>query len=373
MRILIATHSIDWGGSARSLRILVRHLAARHELSVVSLLPPRPDRPMAAEYAALGVPVRLFEWGWLPISYKGVAVPEREQDERCETMRPRIPEFKAWAKQADLILFNGYPALSLAALAPDIPKVLIAREVAEKSSPRFDSVAQFIRMHVTRAVAIGSQEAELPEHLGIPCQIIFNTAEHPPRFLDFPPLAPVRFGYFGQLAASKGPMDLVRATATVAPALRRAHAGVHIYGGNAANPSPLQRRMQGTIERNGLGDIIVLHDWTDNVEEAVRSIHCIVRPDPTGSPWGRDIIEAMSMGRPVIAAGTEEVFIKPGKTGWLVRPGDSAHLAATLSVLSRSGMELEKMGQNAFAFAQEHFDPVKTLPKLEAAILGEKG
>ncbi len=65
--------------------------------------------------------------------------------------------------------------------------------------------------------------------------------------------------------------------------------------------------MQGTIERNGLGDIIVLHDWTDNVEEAVRSVHCIVRPDPTGSPWGRDIIEAMSMGRPVIAAGTEEI------------------------------------------------------------------
>ena len=372
MRILIATHSIDRSGSARSLRILVRHLAARHELSVVSLLPPRPDRPMAEEYAALGVPVRLFEWGRLPISYKGVAVPEREQDARCEVMRPRIPEFRAWAGEADLLLFNGYPALSLAALAPDIPKVLIAGEVVEESSPRFDSVARFIRRHVTRAVAIGSREAELPERLGIPCRIIFNSAERAPRFLDFPPLAPVRFGYFGQLAASGGLMDLIRAAATVAPALRRAHAAVHICGGNAANPSPLQRRMQGTIDRNGLGDIIFLHDWTDNVEEAVRPVHCIVCPDPAGSPWGRDIIEAMSMGRPVIAAGTEEVFIRPGKTGWLVRPGDPAHLAATLSVLSRSGMELEKMGRNAFEFAREHFDPAKTLPELEAAILDEK-
>lgn len=53
--------------------------------------------------------------------------------------------------------------------------------------------------------------------------------------------------------------------------------------------------MQGTIEHNSLGDIIFIHDWTDNVEEAVRSVLCIVRPDPTGSPWGRDIIEAMSM------------------------------------------------------------------------------
>ena len=84
MRILIATHSIDWGGSARSLRILVRYLSARHELSIVTLIPPRQDRPMAADYAALGVPVHLFEWGWLPVSYKGCAVPERDQDARCE-------------------------------------------------------------------------------------------------------------------------------------------------------------------------------------------------------------------------------------------------------------------------------------------------
>ena len=369
MRILIATHSIDWGGSARSLRILVRYLSARHELSIVTLIPPRQDRPMAADYAALGVPVHLFEWGWLPVSYKGCAVPERDQDARCEAMRPRIPEFKALVKEADILLFNGYPALSLAALAPDIPKVLIAREVLEPSSPRFESVAQFIHRHVTRAVAIGSREAELPERLGIPCRIIFNSAETKPRFLDFPPLAPVRFGYFGQLVASKGPMDLVRAAATVAPALRRAHASVHIYGGDALRPAPLQRRMQGTIEQNSLGDISYIHDWTDNVEEAVRSVHCIVRPDPTGSPWGRDIIEAMSMGRPVIAAGEEEVFIKPGKTGWLVRPGDIAHLAATLSVLSRSGIELEKMGHDAFEFAQEHFDPEKNLPRTEKFIL----
>ncbi len=30
------------------------------------------------------------------------------------------------------------------------------------------------------------------------------------------------------------------------------------------------------------------------------------------------------------------------------------------------------MGRNAFEFAREHFDPAKTLPELEAAILDEK-
>lgn len=35
-------------------------------------------------------------------------------------------------------------------------------------------------------------------------------------------------------------------------------------------------------------------------------------------------------------------------------------------------MELEKMGHNAFEFAQEHFDPEKNLPRTEKFILGEE-
>ena len=166
------------------------------------------------------------------------------------------------------------------------------------------------------AVAIGSREAELPERLGIPCRIIFNSAETKPRFLDFPPLAPVRFGYFRSACSlERAPwIWCARRQRWLRPCAGRMPVCIYTEA-TRFRPAPLQRRMQGTIEHNSLGDIIFIHDWTDNVEEAVRSVHCIVRPDPTGSPWGRDIIEAMSMGRPVIAAGEEEVFIKPGKNG----------------------------------------------------------
>ena len=134
--------------------------------------------------------------------------------------------------------------------------------------------------------------------------------------MTFPLSRPSDSGTFGQLVASKGPhgSGARGGNGWLRPCAGRMPVCIYTEA-TRFRPAPLQRRMQGTIEHNSLGDIIFIHDWTDNVEEAVRSVHCIVRPDPTGSPWGRDIIEAMSMGRPVIAAGEEEVFIKPGKNG----------------------------------------------------------
>ena len=52
--------------------------------------------------------------------------------------------------------------------------------------------------------------------------------------------------------------------------------------------------------------------------------------DPEG--FGRTIVEAQAMGRPVIATdhgGARETVV-PGNTGWLVPPGDSAALAAAI-------------------------------------------
>jgi glycosyltransferase involved in cell wall biosynthesis len=52
--------------------------------------------------------------------------------------------------------------------------------------------------------------------------------------------------------------------------------------------------------------------------------------DPEG--FGRTIVEAQAMGRPVIATdhgGARETVI-PGNTGWLVPPGDTAAMAAAI-------------------------------------------
>ena len=57
MRILFCTHDMDSGGSGRSLSILIRQLAPRHKISVLSLIPPNPAKSIGKLYESLGVQV----------------------------------------------------------------------------------------------------------------------------------------------------------------------------------------------------------------------------------------------------------------------------------------------------------------------------
>lgn len=85
-------------------------------------------------------------------------------------------------------------------------------------------------------------------------------------------------------------------------------------------------------------------------------LHCIVRPNRTGYPWGRAIIEAMSIGRPLLAAGHDDFFVKGGLTGWLFRPGDPAQLTQKLLKLICDPKCFREMGRSAFVFARDQFD-----------------
>lgn len=371
MRILFCTHDIDSGGSGRSLSILLEHLAKRHTLSLLSLIPPSPGKPRAARYHELGIPLSVFPWGWLPLDFVGCPVDAAAQKKRCAQLRDFIPQVKRLSESADAICFNGYPSASLASLFPSsLPQYLIAREVLQEDSPGFPSVAAFLRSRISHAIAIGPVEAGQLERMGIPCSIVFNTGSIAPDFAPLPPLPPLRFGVFGQFVPCKGMDTLALAAEIAAPELRKRNAAIHVYGGTGDPAfSPMEEPVRNFLRQRGLEDVMRLEGWADNVEERMKDMHCIVRPDATGSPWGRDVIEAMSLGRPVLATGRENVFIREGHTGWLVPPGDAQTLAQALAGLARAPSLLGRMAKNAFDFAREHFDPETNTAKIER-ILG---
>lgn len=370
MRILFCTHDIDSGGSGRSLSILIRHLILRHDIAILSLIPPNPAKDIGKLYAKLGVQVYVIPWGWLPVSYVACRVDATRQKSRSEQLRPQVPQIRALGKQFDVICFNSYPSFSLASLFPfQTPKFLIARDVVDLSSPEFPVVLGLLRQHIRHAFAIGSVEGAQLATWGIPHSIVYNTSPYSPCFRELPPSPPLRFGAFGQLIPGKGFDLLAQACLLTAPALRNTQSSIHIFGGTG-NPalSPLEIPIQNFITRNGLDDILHMEGWTNNVESAMADMHCLIRPDETGQPWGRDIIEAMSLGRPVLATGTETQFIHEAENGWLVPAGDIQALAKTIAGLARSTSLLTRMAKNAFEFAQEHFNPETNVAKIEKVL-----
>jgi glycosyltransferase involved in cell wall biosynthesis len=78
--------------------------------------------------------------------------------------------------------------------------------------------------------------------------------------------------------------------------------------------------------------------------------------DPEG--FGRIIVEAQAMGRPVVATdhGGAREMIVPGVTGWLVPPCDLASLAAAISeVLSLGAEKRQQLGRRAMAHIAANF------------------
>lgn len=82
-----------------------------------------------------------------------------------------------------------------------------------------------------------------------------------------------------------------------------------------------------------------------------------VRADRSGCPWGRDVIEAMCCGVPVVATGSSQEFVVNGKTGFLVPPQTPELLAEAVERLLRDKDLRAAMGHAARERAAELFSP----------------
>jgi len=91
--------------------------------------------------------------------------------------------------------------------------------------------------------------------------------------------------------------------------------------------------------------------------ELFQSHDIYVRPDRAGSPWGRDIIESMWLGLPIIATGSSEEFVKDGETGFLIPVGDKEVLREKVEVLLKDSKLRKSMAEKAKQIAHTLFDP----------------
>lgn len=131
----------------------------------------------------------------------------------------------------------------------------------------------------------------------------------------------------GRFVAVKGYAHLVDAAA----ALERARPGVHWV---LAGDGELRPALEAQARRLGLGGRIHFTGWRDDVPALVAQGDLFVLPS-LEEPFGRVLIEAMAMGKAVVATaagGVPEIVVE-GETGLLVPPGDPEALAAAVRAL----------------------------------------
>ena len=121
-------------------------------------------------------------------------------------------------------------------------------------------------------------------------------------------------------------------------------------------------------DRLGLSRRLRFAGHCDDMPAALLLADVVVSASLRPEPFGRVVIEAQAMGRPVVAGelGGAAETIEPGVTGWRVPPDDPAALAATLDlVLGLGADDRARLGEQARASVLARF----TAARMQAATL----
>jgi glycosyltransferase involved in cell wall biosynthesis len=143
-----------------------------------------------------------------------------------------------------------------------------------------------------------------------------------------------------RLSRWKGQAVLVEAMARVPPP------AVAVLAGEGA----LRGELEAQIATLRLAGRVLLPGHVEDMPAAHAAADLVLHASTEPEAFGRTVVEAGAMGRPVIASdlGAPRETVVPEATGWLVPPGDPAALAAAIdAALAVPGPERAAMGRAA--------------------------
>jgi glycosyltransferase involved in cell wall biosynthesis len=156
----------------------------------------------------------------------------------------------------------------------------------------------------------------------------------------------------GRLTRWKGGLDFVAAIA----ALGRRDLFCLMVG--AEQRPGFRRELEAAVERHHLSALFRIVEDCHDMPAAYMLADVVVSASTDPEGFGRIIVEAQAMGRPVVATdhgGARETIV-PGVTGWLVPPNDPVALGAAIAAaLSLAPADRSLLARRAMAHVAEHF------------------
>jgi len=138
------------------------------------------------------------------------------------------------------------------------------------------------------------------------------------------------FGMVAMLLPWKGQTVFLRAAALVLDRFPNTRAVV--VGGPPSGGEAYEGELRALAQKLRIGDRTIFTGFCPDVADILPVLDVVVHASVDPEPFGRVIVEAMALRRPVVAsrAGGPTEIIEDGQTGLLVAPGDAEALAAAL-------------------------------------------
>jgi glycosyltransferase involved in cell wall biosynthesis len=161
------------------------------------------------------------------------------------------------------------------------------------------------------------------------------------------------FGVVALLEFRKGHHVLLEAVAALREVIVLDKMPIVLIEGEGAE----RQALQALAEKLSIGRWIRFVGTERNIFDFMRAVDVMVLPSIASEDFPNVVLEAMSVGKPVIAsriAGTPEQ-IEDGVTGWLVEPGDSSSLALKMAFFIEEKTRVASMGAQARLRFEENF------------------
>lgn len=140
-----------------------------------------------------------------------------------------------------------------------------------------------------------------------------------------------------------------------------------------------REELEARIRQLGLESSVHITDHCDDMASAYKLADVVVSATTEPEGFGRVIVEAQAMGRPVIATaiGAPQETVTPGRTGWLTPPGDPDALAAALEeALTLSPDQRQTLAERTIAHVRDHYSRERmcdaTLDVYEELLIGRQ-
>jgi glycosyltransferase involved in cell wall biosynthesis len=225
----------------------------------------------------------------------------------------------------------------------DEPRTLIARLLAAR-------VDQYVANSEATRVSLVSVRVP-PGKIDVvypPIDLTQFDPERPGRVrradLGLQPAAPC-FGIVGQLVEWKGHRVFLDAARRVLTAMPDACAV--IVGDAPPDRGAYRVELEERAGRLGISDRVRFLGFREDVADLLRLMDVVVHASVFPEPFGRVLVEAMAMKKPVVAsmAGGPVEVVENGRSGFLVPAGDDASMARRIVELLAAPEQARQMGE----------------------------
>jgi len=132
--------------------------------------------------------------------------------------------------------------------------------------------------------------------------------------------------------------------------------------GSDQGRAPYRLELEKLINLHHLNEVVRIVDHCDDMPAAYMLSDVVISASTDPEAFGRVVIEAQALGRPVIATdhgGAQETVIE-NVTGWLVKPGDVGALSRAIGkVIDLNEAERSELSVKAISHVQENFSTAK--------------